>query len=242
MAETSIHACQSWDDLKRSLYPTLFGGGSYVPGRYLFRGVGDEAWELVSGFDRYAPASPLSSRTAMANQLLDLFIEECESDHAIQSCPNDQKERIAMAQHYGLPTRALDWSDSPYIAAYFAFADATTPSTSANVAVWALDVEHPVWNGSMGARIVRPRGGHSERILRQKAYLTYLDGPYQSLEEFVRACPEPGHALTKFTVPRRDVQAALLDLSAMGITGTRLFPDPTGAARAAKASFQATNP
>lgn len=29
-------------------------------------------------------------------------------------------EFVALAQHYGLPTRAVDWSYSPYVAAYFA--------------------------------------------------------------------------------------------------------------------------
>jgi hypothetical protein len=31
---------------------------------------------------------------------------------------------IALAQHYGLPTRLLDWSGSSYIAAYFAAIEA----------------------------------------------------------------------------------------------------------------------
>jgi hypothetical protein len=235
--------CGSWMEFKRDLYPTLFGHDAFEEGRYLFRGVGSEDWRLVSSFDRYASDVAAEDRKHEAEKLLDLFADECMASEvaAVVRREDDLHGLVALAQHHGLPTRGLDWTESPYVAGYFAFADAWSFGQAVpdgHVAIWALDQSHPSWKHHTDAVeiVITGRAGN-ERMIRQRAVLTYLHAATTALDDYVCDCPDIADTLTKFTLPKAEAPVAMADLAAMGITSTRLFPDREGAARAARLRY-----
>jgi len=94
--------------------------------------------------------------------------------------PDDIINALALAQHYGLPTRLLDWTERALVAAYFAVKKVFTRGydTSGRLAVWSLDYGSAIVQGAPDAkarlrRITVPAAGNPN-LNAQRGLFTVL--------------------------------------------------------------------
>lgn len=142
------YAPQSWEEAKR-VFAREFGS------HWVFRGQRDHRWSLESGLDRLV-IFPLRQHGHQMQfleeerygpafhepRLLQEFQRRAHHylDNTKLPGPDDLFEWWALMQHHGAPTRLLDCTRSPYVAAFFALeaAEKTDPA-HLTAAVWAID-------------------------------------------------------------------------------------------------------
>ena len=82
------------------------------------------------------------------DRIRDTFHEKLDMDTMFRSeywLPKDLWEIAALAQHYGVPTRLLDWSHDMYTALYFSIEDQlegkSLPDGTMHIVLWALNID-----------------------------------------------------------------------------------------------------
>lgn len=220
------------------------GAGSGYISHPLFRGQADRSWPLVSTLERFSTKawsikayhrlllSVLPAIASLTSRHWDLD-RDMDVDESHHGAPPGYELMIYL-RHHGFPSPLLDWSRSPYVAAFFAFAARPRPTCEA-VAVFAFR-EHvgygKEWSGN-GARIVGlgPYAVTHERHYAQQCEYTICKKRvgdsyiYCNHEEALRDRVTPQDELTKYIIPVTERSRFLRKLESMNIHAYSLFRD-----------------
>lgn len=131
---------RSWRDFQEYVHENLQQIDSFI-----WRGQRCEHWSLESTIARLIRQSPIQS--AQHYDFVNKHLEKYKLATRGRRGANptsllSEDDWWALGQHHGLATPLLDWSSSPFVAAFFAFAEVGSGQTS-NRAIYALQ-EHIV--------------------------------------------------------------------------------------------------
>ena len=87
----------------------------------IYRGLADIDYDLLPKAGRFNPPRNSRERENL-NESLMLELFRNHSVGLASQALEDDWELLAVAQHHGMPTRLMDWTRSPLVAAYFAVA------------------------------------------------------------------------------------------------------------------------
>jgi hypothetical protein len=249
--------CASWEDFKvkvRRNYSEEVIGLSP-----LFRGHADPQWKLASAWDRQlerlalrgAPRSR-SHSAGLLNKLLRDFKDHAIGFPGLKAKELDEDDWWTLGRHYGLATPLLDWTKSPYVAAFFAFTgyiERLSPGATTSgmldpdrIVRQEKDVRVAIWSFMVGRasqkdeppshlEVVQLRTDIGHRQRAQRGVFTKLTHESLfSLEEYIESLRPEEPPLLQYLVPAWEAPRAITELRMMNITFATLFPDLDGAA------------
>jgi len=224
-----------------------------------FRGHGNASWPLVPGW--YRPSSPvrgIGSEYYGEATLLENF--RLRAPTYLERLPATDWEWLFLMQHYGLRTRLLDWTESSFIALYFAIRD---NAGDVNAAVWAMN---PWWLNRLtfGEYVLFPADDPrtrehaplhpkeklkgklplaitpihaNQRIAAQHGVFTIHGNEHAAFDRVARRKGKNRPFLQRIVIPSAHIDTIRRELAISGVSESLIFPELSGLCREIKRDF-----
>jgi hypothetical protein len=226
----------------------------------IYRGGPAPGVPLLTSLDRLGGTRPPRSKSDLEAHILRNFIRY--SRPFLNSPPVNDWELLVLAQHHGLPTRLLDWTYSPLVAAHFA---TLGREPRGDRCVWRLEwiPMHRKFDlpelalliedleGIFGSERFTPWSLFDEdgrardfacmieppslstRIVAQAAVFTLCSDKDVDFDRFLERHDLLG-ALTRYVIPEEELGRFRDQLDLASVDERRLFPDLDGLAKRLK--------
>lgn len=204
---------------------------------WIYRGQSDLNWKLKpkAGRDEFFNPELKEQRGDLPDKDIRRFRLWCDSAVAfIHDLPENEFERLALAQHHGLATRLLDWTYNPLVALYFACRD--NQDIDGRVFCYLpnlfIDTNKLFLKDISVTACYLPRPFHP-RIHVQGGLFTYHSRPELELvrklaDDPVKKISKTEYDLENILIPKDFKSIILRELYEIGIDNSILFPDLEG--------------
>ncbi len=197
---------------------------------FVYRGQSSN-WPLQTSYHRQGYADLVS--------YLDNQIPELEHHiNAVSKHPYNNKDDrslgalLSLAQHHGYPTPLLDWTKSPYVAAFFAFQNEESLKKGGRISVFVFNEKKWAQRAGRTAQVRSPNnmvrtmelpGFGNPRVLPQQSITMFSN--VNDIEHIIESNESfKGEFLKRISIPVSDSKKAMRDLKLMGISWGSMFP------------------
>lgn len=119
-----------------------------VKGPVWYRGMKNSSHTLAPSLYRHSEFKTIEEFIDLEQKMINRFTQRSIPFHSRNI--NDEWDRLFFMQHFGIPTRLLDWTENPFVALFFAVMNSNYTKSGKNISfsddavIWVLD---PVaWN------------------------------------------------------------------------------------------------
>ena len=220
---------KNWADFTRRFLTKYHERDRARRRQLLFPGQADSRWHLLTTLDRAETFVSAAVRERRLTELVGRFRAHAHTLAANLELTGDLEWEL-FGRHHGLPTSVLDFSYSPYVAAYFAFHEPAPPGAGRS-SIWALDLAGFDTDATPQVAII-----DDEAQIRFNPRAQLQNGLFVKMKDVGPVERVLSARLTRHDLPTGRVERAgvLSVLDAMLINARTLFRDLDGAARAAR--------